>query len=42
MLYVKTKQADLVSSILSKKELDADGERDPGCDDRREFKKSWA
>ena len=39
--YVKTKQADLVSSILSKKELDADGEKTLAAT-IAEFKKSWA
>jgi 2,3-bisphosphoglycerate-dependent phosphoglycerate mutase len=39
--YVKTKQADLVSSILSKKELDADGEKTLAAA-IAEFKKSWA
>ncbi|AMO37961.1 ATP synthase F1 complex subunit alpha [Thauera humireducens] len=39
--FVKTKQADLVSSILSKKELDADGEKTLAAA-IAEFKKSWA
>ena len=39
--FVKTKQADLVSSILSKKELDADGEKSLAAA-IAEFKKSWA
>ena len=39
--YVKTKQADLVSSILDKKELDADGEKTLAAT-IAEFKKSWA
>ncbi|HAF55019.1 MAG TPA: F0F1 ATP synthase subunit alpha, partial [Thauera sp.] len=39
--FVKTKQADLVSSILSKKELDADGEKTLAAT-IAEFKKSWA
>ena len=39
--YVKTKQADLVSSILSKKELDAEGEKTLAAA-VAEFKKSWA
>ena len=39
--FVKTKKADLVSSILSKKELDADGEKTLAAT-IAEFKKSWA
>ncbi|MFT3760327.1 F0F1 ATP synthase subunit alpha [Thauera sp.] len=39
--FVKTKQADLVSSILSKKELDAEGEKTLAAA-IAEFKKSWA
>ncbi|HRP24188.1 MAG TPA: F0F1 ATP synthase subunit alpha [Thauera sp.] len=39
--FVKTKQADLVSSILSKKELDADGEKTLAAA-IAEFKKSWS
>ena len=39
--FVKTKQAALVSSILSKKELDADGEKTLAAA-IAEFKKSWA
>jgi F-type H+-transporting ATPase subunit alpha len=39
--FVKTKQADLVSSILDKKELDADGEKTLAAT-IAEFKKSWA
>ena len=39
--FVKTKQAALVSSILSKKELDADGEKTLAAT-IAEFKKSWA
>ncbi|ENO86184.1 F0F1 ATP synthase subunit alpha [Thauera linaloolentis] len=39
--FVKTKQADLISSILSKKELDADGEKTLAAA-IAEFKKSWA
>ena len=39
--FVKTKQAALVSSILSKKELDAEGEKSLAAA-IAEFKKSWA
>ncbi len=39
--FVKTKQSALVSSILSKKELDADGEKTLAAT-IAEFKKSWA
>ncbi|ENO96856.1 F0F1 ATP synthase subunit alpha [Thauera phenylacetica] len=39
--FVKTKQSALVSSILSKKELDADGEKTLAAA-IAEFKKSWA
>ena len=39
--FVKTKQSALVSSILSKKELDADGEKALAAA-IAEFKKSWA
>ena len=39
--FVKTKQAGLVSSILSKKELDAEGEKTLAAT-IAEFKKSWA
>ena len=39
--YVKTKQAGLISSILDKKELDADGEKTLAAT-IAEFKKSWA
>ncbi|WP_341646563.1 F0F1 ATP synthase subunit alpha [Thauera sp. SDU_THAU2] len=39
--FVKTKQADLISSILSKKELDAEGEKTLAAA-IAEFKKSWA
>ena len=39
--HVKSKNADLVSSILSKKELDADGEKALAAA-IAEFKKSWA
>ncbi|MDX9699091.1 MAG: F0F1 ATP synthase subunit alpha [Rhodocyclaceae bacterium] len=39
--HVKSKQADLISSILSKKELDADGEKTLAAT-IADFKKSWA
>ena len=39
--YVKSQKADLVSSILSKKELDADGEKTLAAA-IAEFKKSWS